>query len=141
MIVYTVTGTVGQAGYLDIANSGDITGKNIYVNMTNRCPCACTFCLRQNGPGVFGSDSLWLEHEPTVSEVIESIDTWNLELYDEVVFCGYGEPTERLPELPSVSSMTRLLQRGPVMFYRLLFRQRRQPMQKSRGQSMAQARP
>ena len=71
----------------------------IYVNMTNRCPCACTFCLRQNGPGVFGSDSLWLEHEPTVQEVIESIDSWDLSKYDEVVFCGYGEPTERLPEL------------------------------------------
>ena len=24
----------------------------IYVNMTNRCPCACTFCLRQNAPGM-----------------------------------------------------------------------------------------
>ena len=33
MVVYTVTGNVGQAGYLDIANSGDITDKNIYVNM------------------------------------------------------------------------------------------------------------
>ncbi len=32
----------------------------IYVNMTNRCPCACTFCLRQNAPGVYGSDPLWL---------------------------------------------------------------------------------
>ena len=71
----------------------------IYVNMTNRCPCACTFCLRQNGPGVFGSDSLWLEHEPSVDEVKASIDSWDLEKYDEVVFCGYGEPTERLPEL------------------------------------------
>ena len=37
----------------------------IYVNMTNRCPCACTFCLRQNAPGVYGSDPLWLDREPT----------------------------------------------------------------------------
>jgi radical SAM enzyme (TIGR04100 family) len=79
----------------------------IYVNMTNRCPCACTFCLRQNGPGVYGSDSLWLEHEPTVEEVIASIDTWDLSLYDEVVFCGYGEPTERLPELLAVAEYIR----------------------------------
>lgn len=41
----------------------------IYVNMTNRCPCACTFCLRQNAPGVYGSDPLWLDREPTVEEV------------------------------------------------------------------------
>ncbi len=79
----------------------------IYVNMTNRCPCACTFCLRQNGPGVYGSDSLWLEHEPTVEEVKASIDVWDLSLYDEVVFCGYGEPTERLPELLEVAAYIR----------------------------------
>ena len=79
----------------------------IYVNMTNRCPCACTFCLRQNGPGVFGSDSLWLEHEPSVDEVKASIDSWDLEKYDEVVFCGYGEPTERLPELLEVAAYIR----------------------------------
>ena len=42
----------------------------IYVNMTNRCPCACTFCLRQNGEGVYGSDSLWLEREPTVEDIV-----------------------------------------------------------------------
>lgn len=76
----------------------------IYVNMTNRCPCACVFCLRQNGPGVYGSDSLWLEHEPTVDEVKADIDKWDLSQYDEVVFCGYGEPTERLPELLEVAA-------------------------------------
>lgn len=76
----------------------------IYVNMTNRCPCACTFCLRHNGDGVYGSDSLWLEHEPTVEEVCRSIDAWDLEKYDEVVFCGYGEPTERLEDLLKVAA-------------------------------------
>lgn len=71
----------------------------IYINMTNRCPCACTFCLRHNGDGVHGSDSLWLEREPTVQEICESIDSWDLTQYSEVVFCGYGEPTERLDDL------------------------------------------
>ena len=71
----------------------------IYVNMTNRCPCACTFCLRHNGEGVYGSDSLWLDREPTVQEVCDSIDTWDLSKYNEIVFCGYGEPTERLYDL------------------------------------------
>ena len=75
----------------------------IYVNMTNRCPCNCTFCLRQNAEGVYGSDPLWLDREPTVSEVCESIDGWELENYDEVVFCGYGEPTERLSDLLEVA--------------------------------------
>ena len=76
----------------------------IYVNMTNRCPCACTFCLRQHGPSVYGSDPLWLEREPTVEEVCASLDGRDLPRYDEVVFCGYGEPTERLDDLLQVAA-------------------------------------
>lgn len=76
----------------------------IYVNMTNRCPCACTFCLRHNGEGVYGSDSLWLDREPSLEEVCESMDSWNLDDYSEVVFCGYGEPTERLDDLLKVAA-------------------------------------
>lgn len=76
----------------------------IYVNLTNRCPCACTFCLRQNGPGVYGSSPLWLEREPTVAEVESSLAKWDLAQYDEVVFCGYGEPTERLDDLLTIAA-------------------------------------
>jgi radical SAM enzyme (TIGR04100 family) len=72
--------------------------------MTNRCPCACVFCLRHNKDHVFNSNSLWLEREPTVKEICDSIDTWDLEKYDEIVFCGYGEPTERLDDLLQVAS-------------------------------------
>ena len=78
-------------------------GSAIYVNMTNRCPCACTFCLRHNKDHVFDSDSLWLEREPTVQEVCDSIDVWDLTKYEEIVFCGYGEPTERLYDLLEVA--------------------------------------
>lgn len=76
----------------------------IYINMTNRCPCACIFCIRQNGPGVYGSDSLWLEREPSIEEVCESLAKWDLNSKEEVVFCGYGEPTERLDDLLAVAS-------------------------------------
>ena len=72
---------------------------SIYVNLTNRCPCDCTFCLRHNGPGVYGSDSLWLEREPTLEEVVASLDACDFGRFREVVFCGYGEPTERLDVL------------------------------------------
>ena len=75
----------------------------LYVNLTNRCPCACVFCLRQNAPGIFGSDSLWLEREPTVDEILASIESRNLDDFTELVFCGYGEPTERLDDLLSVA--------------------------------------
>ena len=79
----------------------------VYVNMTNRCPCACTFCLRHNAPGVYGSDPLWLDREPTVEEVIESLKGWDLSTLDEVVFCGYGEPTERLFDILKVAEYIR----------------------------------
>ena len=68
----------------------------LYVNITNRCPCACTFCIRNNADGAYGSDPLWLEHEPC-------LDTWDLAKYEEVVFCGFGEPTERLYDLLEVA--------------------------------------
>lgn len=74
-------------------------GDKIYVNLTNRCPCACTFCIRQNGDGAYGSDSLWLEREPTVDEVIAEFGKYDINKYTEVVFCGYGEPMERAEDV------------------------------------------
>ena len=77
---------------------------SIYVNVTNRCPCACVFCLRKNKDGYFNSNSLWLDREPTVLEICNSIDGWDLTSCDEIVFCGYGEPTERLDDVLKVAS-------------------------------------
>lgn len=87
----------------------------LYVNLTNRCPCACEFCLRQNGPGIYGSGDLWLEREPTVEEVCQAVDGFLRESaagegasrYEELVFCGYGEPTERLDDLLVVARHVR----------------------------------
>lgn len=76
---------------------------NLYVNMTNRCPCACTFCLRNNGDELNGSGSLWLEREPSVEEVKAEFDKFPPDSYQDIVFCGYGEPTERLEDLLEVA--------------------------------------
>ena len=89
----------------------------VYVNLTNRCPCNCTFCLRHNGPGVFGSGPLWLEREPTLEETIESLGQWDYERFREVVFCGYGEPTERLDVLLAASA--HLKERDPALRVRV----------------------
>ena len=89
----------------------------VYVNLTNRCPCNCTFCLRHNGPGVFGSGPLWLEREPTLEETIESLGQWNYERFREVVFCGYGEPTERLDVL--LAAAAHLKERDPALRVRV----------------------
>lgn len=77
---------------------------NLYVNMTNRCPCACTFCLRQDRDEMNHSGSLWLEREPTVEEVIAEFDKFDMSKYEELVFCGFGEPTERLEDLLKVAA-------------------------------------
>lgn len=71
-------------------------GNNLYVNITNKCPCRCTFCIRQNNDGAYGSDSLWLEHEPTTEEIIDALKKADFKKYNEIVYCGYGEPTERI---------------------------------------------
>lgn len=81
--------------------------KRIYFNITNRCPCSCTFCIRQNGDGVYGSDPLWLDHEPSVEELKAAIDKLDLSAYREAVFCGYGEPTERLKDLLEIAAYIR----------------------------------
>lgn len=78
--------------------------ENLYVNMTNRCPCSCTFCLRQTKDEMNHSGSLWLEREPSVEEVIAEFDKFDMSKYKELVFCGFGEPTERLEDLLKVAA-------------------------------------
>ena len=75
---------------------------NLYVNMTNKCPCACTFCLRQTRDEMNGSGSLWLHREPSVDEVKAEFKKFDMAKYNEVVFCGFGEPTERLNDMLEV---------------------------------------
>ena len=75
----------------------------LYINVTNKCPCNCTFCIRNNGDGAYGSDPLRLEHQPSADEIIESVKTRDLSKYSEVVFCGYGEPTCELETMLKVA--------------------------------------
>lgn len=68
---------------------------NLYVNITNRCSNDCSFCLRNNHSGINGEDTLWLDREPTLSEIKEDFKKRDLSKYGAVVFCGYGEPLMR----------------------------------------------
>lgn len=102
MVIYTVTGKVGNEGYLAIDKSGDISGKNLYVNMTNKCPCSCTFCLR-NTKKQCEDNTLWLkEGEPSVKDVLDEFALYDLSNTPEIVFCGFGEPLERLYDVCQV---------------------------------------
>lgn len=72
---------------------------SLYVNITNLCCCKCVFCVRDITDSVGGSDSLWLDHEPTMDELKAELEKFNLDDYEEVVFCGYGEPLMRINEV------------------------------------------
>ena len=77
---------------------------NLYVNLTNKCPCSCTFCLRQNRDHMEKSDPLWLEHEPSYEEAVNELEKFDMDKYREVVFCGFGEPTEAFDVLKKLAA-------------------------------------
>lgn len=82
-------------------------GDSLYLNITNKCPCACTFCIRGNGDSAYGSEPLWLEHQPDINEIKADLDKRKLEGYKEIVFCGYGEPTCELELLKQTAEYIR----------------------------------
>lgn len=98
MILYTLF----NSSYIDIKELDSIENKAIYVNTTNRCPCACTFCLRQTKEMMEGN-SLWLKNEPTVETIIEEFEKYDMSIAREVVFCGFGEPFERIDDIIDVA--------------------------------------
>ena len=89
-------------------------GNKLYLNITNKCPCNCTFCIRNNGDGAYGSDPLWLEHQPTIDEVIANLKTRDLDSYEEIIFCGYGEPTCELEILKTTAAYIRSVSKTPL---------------------------
>lgn len=76
---------------------------NVYLNITNKCPCACTFCIRSQKNAIGSADNLWLEHNPDFEEVKNAIDNFDFTGYNEVIFCGYGEPTNAFDLLIKVA--------------------------------------
>jgi TatD DNase family protein len=73
----------------------------LYLNITNRCTNACTFCPKFSDFRVKGHH-LRLAHEPTAAEVLRAIG--DPAGCDEVVFCGYGEPLIRLDLVKEVAA-------------------------------------
>jgi TatD family-associated radical SAM protein len=78
---------------------------NLYLNLTNRCSCDCTFCLRRFTWEVYGYD-LRLDAEPGIPEILDAVDDGLDETRpDQLVFCGLGEPTLRLDAVLAVTSV------------------------------------
>jgi radical SAM enzyme, TIGR04100 family len=87
--------------------------ENIYVNLTNKCPCSCTFCLR-NTKEMAESNSLWLKEEPTVEEVIAEFEKYDLTKFNEIIFCGFGEPLTRVDDLLEVARYLKNRSNNPI---------------------------
>jgi len=86
----------------------------LYINLTNKCPCDCIFCIRNNGDSAYGSDSLWLEKDPTSEQTIDELKNKDLDSYKEIIFCGYGEPMEALDVLIEVSKFLKETTKTPL---------------------------
>ena len=83
----------GIGDYQDKPKTAYKIRNSLYLNITNRCTNHCVFCERETDPFVQGHN-LRLTKEPEIEELWEEIG--NPTEYDEIVFCGYGEPTLRL---------------------------------------------
>ncbi|SHF50308.1 radical SAM protein, TatD family-associated [Desulfofundulus australicus DSM 11792] len=75
-------------------------GQNLYLNITNRCTNNCLFCIRHTPRGI--GYNLWLKYEPSPEEILAAIK--EPASYQEIVFCGYGEPLLRLDTVKKIAS-------------------------------------
>lgn len=87
---------------------------NLYINLTNRCTCACTFCIRTKKDQVGSADTLWLPEEPTLEEIKAALNEYDLSAFKQIVFCGYGEPTERLDILLETARYLKSVTQTPL---------------------------
>lgn len=85
---------------------------SLYLNITNRCTNYCTFCAKYAPAGFKGKTNnytvkghnLKLEKEPTAQEILNATGQ-NPTRYDEIVFCGFGEPLIRLDTVKEVGML------------------------------------
>ncbi|USD38060.1 MULTISPECIES: TatD family nuclease-associated radical SAM protein [Ferrimonas] len=72
-----------------------------YINLTGRCTLRCQFCPKHNGSTEVHQYQLKLDKQPTAEEIIPLLGT--VTDFDEIVFCGYGEPTLNLAPLLAIA--------------------------------------
>lgn len=77
-------------------------GEALYLNITNRCTNQCSFCIRQKSRRFNRQHPLWLEKEPEIEQILGAIK--EAKNFNEIVFCGYGEPLIRLEAVKAVAT-------------------------------------
>jgi TatD DNase family protein len=73
---------------------------SLYLNITNRCTNKCSFCVKYHTDYVKGH-RLRLNHEPSEDEIKKVVG--NPADFKEIVFCGYGEPLQRLDTVKHIA--------------------------------------
>ncbi len=76
---------------------------SLYLNITNRCPCSCVYCIKFKWSWKFRGHDLKLQNEPSVQDIIKEVKKHGRA--SEVVFCGYGEPFMRFDVLKESSKL------------------------------------
>lgn len=91
-------------------------GEGLYVNMTNRCPTACEFCIKRSWGMLYRGNDLDLKTaEPSAADVLEMAKAeWSKKNFSELVFCGYGEPAMRLDAVIEISKAVRSGEQTPL---------------------------
>lgn len=79
----------------------------IYINLTNLCTNDCVFCIRAIKDDVVGANLFLSEEKVDMQELKKQLDAIKPENYEEIVFCGYGEPMLRLEELKEAAKYIR----------------------------------
>ncbi|MBF0215558.1 MAG: YchF/TatD family DNA exonuclease [Candidatus Omnitrophica bacterium] len=77
---------------------------SLYLNITYRCTNSCTFCARDSSKYVKGHD-LDIKKEPLEGEILNAMG--DVSGYDEIVFCGLGEPTLRMDVVKGIGTYLR----------------------------------
>lgn len=79
-----------------------VINNKLYINLTNKCNLHCAFCQRERERNFMVKGYwVWVSRDPSVEEIIREIG--NPKKYEEVVFCGYGEPTLRFSALKEIA--------------------------------------
>ncbi|KON34292.1 MAG: hypothetical protein AC479_01200 [miscellaneous Crenarchaeota group-6 archaeon AD8-1] len=88
----------------------------LYLNITNRCSNCCKFCIKNFREGLTGF-KLKLSKDPSITKIIEEIkDVLNKKNWNEIIFCGFGEPTERLDVVLEVTKWIKRYYGKPILF-------------------------
>lgn len=81
-------------------------GESRYINLGDRCTLRCQFCPKFNGSKQVHQYDLSLSERPSEQQIIDALG--ELKPDQEVIFCGFGEPTLRLKPLLSIAQYLKM---------------------------------